>query len=173
MRNKHKWETPSFSPLSLIQILSISISLIIGYFFFRRTDNNFLYFLYPVGIVFLSFMLLWDEAKEYARQEKISETKTQYLSFFEDFYFFSALENSYSLGFQNAFEQLKPSKLKDNLKEYLEEDNQEHALPFESNILPRQEEIVDQCSRLYHSGEDFSKEDCQKIFRLLQQARNA
>ncbi len=169
MQNKNNLPRKEFL---VILILSISLSIIIGYYLFRKTDNNFLYFLYPVIIVFLSIMLISDEANEILKREKLYQTKVQYLCFFEDFYLFSAIENSYQLGFQKAYEQLKPSKLKKQLTEFLDENEEKLNLSFEENVLPRQDEIVEQCYRLYRSKECFTKEDCQKISRLLQQARS-
>lgn len=154
-----------------VTVLSLAAGILLGYILYRKTYNNILYLIYPPLCVFSSWMLISDQVKEVIWEEKKAKTKEEYLEFFENFFYFSSFENSYSEGFKKSFENLKPSQLKDRIQDYLDNPSSETPLPFEPSILKRQDEIIEQVTRLYESGEDFRLKDCENLIYLLKVAR--
>ena len=155
----------------ILTILSLLLGLVIGYILFDKSNSNILYLIFPILIIFSTWMLLSKEVKNLLVKKDTEKLRKTYLSFFENFYIFSSLNNSYESGFSTAVSNLESSELKNQLLDFLENDSNEQKLPFQKDILVRQDEIIEQCTRLYFSKEEFNKYDTEKLKSLLTQAR--
>lgn len=155
----------------ILTILSFSIITIIGVILFRKSNSNILFLILPISIVFEIWMLLSKKVKDLLLKKDNEKTTELYLNFFESFYYYSSLENSYHLGFIKAINDLETSEIKNKLIEFLEDETKGKNLPFKNDILPRQDEIFEQCQRLFYSKEEFNKSDSEKLKKLINQAK--
>lgn len=169
-KKKHHREI-RINQVYLLCILSVSVGLLIGYVLFHRTDGNLLWLLYPPLCIFIAWMLVLDQAKDCIQKQNRLKTKEIYLTFFEDFYYLSAFENSYQEGLVKAVDSLPSCTLKEKMTDFLSVSQGQGVFPFEPDMLFRQEEIIEQFSILYYSKEEFSKEDTQTYHTLLEEAR--
>ncbi len=156
----------------ILSVLSFSFATIIGIILFKKSNSDILCLIIPIFIVFDIWMLLSNKIKDLLLKQDNEKLAKQYLMFFEFFYYYSSLENSYYLGFKEAINSLETSEIKNKLIEFIEDDTKKSSLPFKNDILPRQDEIIEQCQRLFYSKEEFNKNDSEKLKKLIFEAKN-
>lgn len=169
-KKKHPKEL-RINQIYLFCILSVSLGFLFGFVLFRKTDGNIIFLLYPPLCIFISWMLVFEEIKDGVNKQNRLKTKEIYLNFFENFYYLSAYENSYKEGLIKAVSSLPSCSLKEKLTDFIGSSEGQEALPFEADVLLREEEIIEQFSILYYSKEEFSKEDTKTFHSLLKDAR--
>ncbi len=143
-------------------ILVFAISALTGILLYVMTRKIILFALSMVLGVTLYF-LFSDKTDD---TDKNRKGIRQNHDFFESFYMFSIMNNSYWEGFRCAYDAMKLSHMKDKLTDYLE--NPDTPLDIHVTNSRTENRLIDMLIRFLHSEEETKDNDMEEFRNLLE-----
>lgn len=159
-KRDHQEKTNPSKPIYLVFIIAV----LLGIFLYIIT-NKIILFVLSMAFCLTSYMIFSSEIENENQKKNKNLEILLNIEFFENFYLYSSLNNSYWEGFKCAFDNLKLSHLKDKLQDYL--DNPDSTLEIQCSNSRIENLLLDMLIKFLHSNEETNENDLNQFHLLL------
>lgn len=115
------------------------LSAFVGLLFYYRTKSVFPFLLFSLLGRFLFVYIFLNNPRKKDKQK--NEELSLYENFYERYFLYSGLENSYLLGFEKAVDTLPISLLRDSLKDFQDNDRK-GSIPLQVNRTQSERNLI-------------------------------
>lgn len=143
------------------------LSAFVGLLFYYRTKSVFPFLLFSLLGRFLFVYIFLNNPRKKGKQK--NEELSLYKNFYERYFLYSGLENSYLLGFEKAVDTLPISLLRDSLKDFQDNDRK-GSIPLQVNRTQSERNLIRGVKERLEEEYEYTYQDSRERYSLYLRA---